>query len=351
MMYYHPMGRVLILTLIALLNLGACSKEVNWETFPQIRSMTTRGAERAWLVTIKGDLLRTDDGGKTWQNTPATTIGGFQSTTMLDDLRGFAVNNHGKIWSTINGGKNWVAKGELRTTDWHFNESDQIQFMDELHGWNVETLTIWRTEDGGANWQKAFSPFDHGDKGQPVRAFFLNLRNVWVCGTDGEVYNTKDDGQTWTTQTISGKDSDFTDIFFTNEKTGWLAGYIGGQLGDKLYHTNDGGKTWQLLSTAISQGYLNSIYFFDEKEGWACGDAKSAETNGNSEKAMLMHTTDGGQSWQTTLIKDDEPFFDRISFVDSKHGWLFGRDHVYRTDDGGKSWHTVLNLPPIKATR
>lgn len=347
------MARPLTLNLIAFLALflGSCAQEVHWESLPQIKSVATRALDRAWLVTVKGDLLRTEDGGKTWRTTAAQTIGDFQSAAMLDDRNGLAVNNKGQVWSTIDGGQTWAAKAELKTADWHFNESDQIQFMDELHGWIVETLTIWRTEDGGRSWKKVFSPFEQKAEGQPVRAFFLDLRQAWVCGTYGEVYSTNDGGETWVIQTVSAKESDFTDVFFSDEKTGWLIGYIGGQPGNLLYRTNDGGKTWRLVPIAVNQGHLESVYFLNDKEGWLSGAVESDDAKAEAGRAILVRTVDGGKTWERVFAKDDEPFFSRVMFVDEQHGWLFGRDNVYQTQDGGQSWHTVLKLPPIKDAR
>lgn len=344
------MGRLFTISFVVLLNLylGGCDKNVNWESLPQVKSIATMAHDRAWLVTLKGDLLRTEDAGATWQKTPAEIVGGFQSATMLDARRGFTVSNRGRVWSTDDAGRTWVAKAELKSEDWHFNESKQIQFTDELHGWIIETLTIWRTADGGTNWQRAFSPFEQKANGQPVRAFFLNSRHIWICGTQGEVYSTKDGGNTWTIQAVAGKDLTFTDLFFVNSETGWLAGYASGRFNNRLYHTSDGGKTWRLAPTAFNQGYLNSIYFLNEREGWACGDGWLGDANADSGKGILLHTADGGQSWQSVFISDDEPFFDRVWFVDQQHGWLFGRDSVYKTKDGGQNWHPVLKLPSIK---
>lgn len=346
------MARVVIALFITLLNLilVSCDQEVHWEGVPQIRSIAIRGSDRAWLVTVKGDLQRTEDRGKTWRKTPAEIVGGFQSAAILDDRSGLAVGNRGRVWSTDDGGETWAVKSELKAQNWYLNESHQMHFVDRLHGWIIETLSIWRTEDGGTNWQKAFSPYEQKTKGQPVRAFFIDSHHVWVCGTDGEVYSTGDGGKTWLIQAISGKNSDFRDVFFINEKTGWLVGYTGGQFNNLLYRTDDGGKTWKSIQTNIQQTHLTSLYFLNEKDGWACGEPWSNGSKVDSGKGVLLHTTDGGQSWQSVFTTDVDGFFDRIQFLDQREGWLLGRDSVYRTDDSGKSWKAVLKLPPIKKT-
>lgn len=344
------MSKLPVIILIALLHLsiGSCAQEIHFENLPQIRSIALKGGDEAWLVTAEGDLLLTQNGGKNWQTVSANSIGGFQAASMLDSSRGLAVNRQGQVWSTNDGGQTWTAKATLKSDDWHFNESHQMQFLDELHGWIIESLTVWRTEDGGANWRKSFSPIEQQAAGQPVRAFFLDANHVWMCGTAGEVYSTGDGGKNWVTQTIAGKNSDFKDIFFTNEKTGWVVGYTSGQFNNLLYRTDDGGKTWKSIQTNINQTYLTSLYFLNENEGWACGEAWLNGRDSDTGRGVLMRTTDGGQSWRSTFTTRDEPFFDRIRFLDQHKGWLFARDSVYRTDDSGKSWQTVLKLSPIK---
>ena len=69
----------------------------------------------------------------------------------------------------------------------------------------------------------------------------------------------------------------------------------------------------------------------------------------NLTRGIVLHTLDGGKTWQTVDIGKVEPFFHRVYFADTQHGWLFSRDNTYRTDNGGKSWSPVLKLPPIKS--
>ena len=65
-------------------------------------------------------------------------------------------------------------------------------------------------------------------------------------------------------------------------------------------------------------------------------------------RGVILHTKDGGKSWQEASVGDGELFFDRMFFVDSKHGWLLGSNNIYRTQNGGRTWEVVLKVTPMK---
>jgi photosystem II stability/assembly factor-like uncharacterized protein len=52
---------------LALLCSAGCNHSVTLESTPQFQSAAFYWDNRAWLVTRKGDLLRTFDAGKSWQ--------------------------------------------------------------------------------------------------------------------------------------------------------------------------------------------------------------------------------------------------------------------------------------------
>jgi hypothetical protein len=45
--------------------------------------------------------------------------------------------------------------------------------------------------------------------------------------------------------------------------------------------------------------------------------------NNSSIKAIFLHTSDGGQSWQSVSVGEKEPFFERIYFVDTQLNYFF----------------------------
>jgi len=102
-----------------------------------------------------------------------------------------------------------------------------------------------------------------------------------------------------------------------------------GERGHILY-SDDQGKSWTQAQVAV-RTQLNAVYFVDAKRGWAVG-----------EDAVILHTTDGGRSWQKQFdARDAEmkgPLLD-VYFKNASEGYAVGVfNKLYRTTDGGKHW-------------
>ena len=105
-------------------------------------------------------------------------------------------------------------------------------------------------------------------------------------GDKGLIATTNDGGQHWRLQN-SETHALFSEVFFINSKTGWIAGQ------DGLLFTENGGKTWQ--HQQASEFQLKGIYFVNKHRGWTVGDYD-----------RILMTTDGGDTWrrQESLIKE-----------------------------------------------
>jgi photosystem II stability/assembly factor-like uncharacterized protein len=79
-----------------------------------------------------------------------------------------------------------------------------------------------------------------------------------------------------------------------------------------ILHTEDGGDTWT-PQTSGTRHTLAEVYFTDEKRGWVVGDF-----------GTILHTTDGGKTW--TLQKSHvEHELTGLSFVHPNAGWIIGK--------------------------
>lgn len=87
-----------------------------------------------------------------------------------------------------------------------------------------------------------------------------------------------------------------------------------------VLRTTDGGIHWKNVSPPNTTLTLNSIAeFCTASMAWvAIPQAQATST-------QILHTTDGGQTWQQTTIQAAFPR--QISFIDSQHGWLLASWH------------------------
>jgi len=287
----------------------------------------------------------TTDGGQTWQTIPPTAVADlFECVTMLDGRRGWAINHQGQVFRTDSGGATWTRISELH----EFTCSNQIEFVNEKEGWIRECLSLWRTRDGGVTWQKMLSTVTPGVAGQPTGMFLIEANTVVVSGSGGQVYLTKDAGETWKIQALfAGNGVDYDDVWFVDSKHGWITGkqvlVAGESLRPLLFETIDGGESWKQLS--VNHDILPSSVCFVDREGWLAGSQRIVTGDSVRLEGMLLHTTDGGNSWEPVQLGPSEPFLTEVRFADKEHGWVVGRDTLFRTEDSGKTWKRVLSLP------
>ncbi len=95
------------------------------------------------------------------------------------------------------------------------------------------------------------------------------------------------------------------------------------------------GMSWQ-QSNSPTQALLTNIFFIDDKEGWVGGH-----------DTLILHTTDGGENWD---IQYEDPITDGdipkpvldIVFKDKNNGYAIGAyGLMLTTTDGGDNWERV----------
>lgn len=332
---------------------GGFQSHENIRALSQLDCITVSGGnDLSLLIGIRGrhrDFRVTSNGGKTWRVIASEAFGGLVECAVLTggNTRGWAVNHDGSILTTRSGGASWITLANLKTlSNGDFTGASQVEFVNETDGWIKELLSIWRTTDGGITWNKKLSPLTPGVKGQPGRIYAIDANTLVGLG-DGRVYLTRDGGNSWSIETLVPEGAGFTDVWFSDKKNGWLSGYIGlpHPFRPLLYMTNDGGETWKQISV-VDLGILpESVCFVNQHEGWVAGRRPIFTGEPIPSAGVLMHTTDGGERWTQVELGSDDPFFDFVRFTDKQHGWLAGRDKLYRTEDAGKNWTQVLSVP------
>jgi len=236
--------------------------------------------------------------------------------------------------------------------------------------------------------EKDSSSYDH--------VYFENELKGWIVGSkvhqDGKVHGlylqTNDAGKTWlsrdvhTTLVVRGYvESDFDRVIFTKSGNGFMLGRV--QSADDTLHgiilrKDRLSETWAVVYEAEEGVFFNDIRFSaDESTGWIIsnnGTVLRADSLGltwrpivtgfdgsllmlsivsknevwiTTESSNLIHTIDGGRSWEhinismdNALLKQYAPvWFSGIYFDTAGNGWIGGSGGVImRTSDKGKSW-------------
>ncbi len=164
-------------------------------------------------VNVRGMLLATTDGGRTWSESK-TPEGGPVIPPAINDLQ-FVSPTHG--WAATGSLENGEEDALFHTTDggrtWARQPATGGQFLRAVHfvsatrgfavGMTVDAVTelpgpskLLETSDGGASWKIALvaerSFFD---------ITFVDANRGWAVGDRAAVYATTDGGATWKQQT------------------------------------------------------------------------------------------------------------------------------------------------------
>lgn len=317
---------------------------------------------------VQGGLIfHTTDGGTTWTRQEASGI--FWDIDLVDNQRGFAVGSTSGqpsplIYRTLDGGTTW--------------QEFQIQYDEENM---LFCLSCRENRALAAGWHDFFchagDPWqDYSHQYTTFDTYFINThysfydicfpnpRDGWAVGDrsfkpmlHGQViFHTADGGLHWESQYERAPMMDalfswfrLYGVSFVDSSNGWACGEshlfrnLDNRYHNAILHTADGGQTWQEQGLDIT-GDVNKrfwgVQFLDALEGWA------VQTYHSGGFIYLAHTLDGGQSWNwvNTGIAGDLPFQGGLCFTDSRHGWVVGgRGNVLYTGDGGASWQ---DLPP-----
>jgi photosystem II stability/assembly factor-like uncharacterized protein len=278
-------------------------------------------------------VLRTTDGGATWQKLLLTTETlDFRDIDAIDTQTAYALSiGNGaasRIYKTTDAGATWTLQ---------FKNDDQKAFLDAMSFWDANhgvvfgdsvdgQFYILTTADGGGTWKRVPTttlPPALANEG----AFAASGTNIAVFGkthawigtgaaTKARVLRTVDGGHTWQvadTPLAAGPSSGIFSIAFRDAKHGVVVGgdYKKEQEAvDNLAVTSDGGATWKLVKGL--SGFRSVVAYVPGSKTPALIAVGPAGAD---------YSLDDGQTWKPV----EGPGFDTFSFVPHKAaGWAAG---------------------------
>jgi WD40 repeat protein len=299
--------------------------------------------QNAWVIYtaqgygFPGTVWHTQNGGETWipsWDRLGTVLLAEYSTTALEFIdreNGWLLVNTflgagsygADLFRTIDGGQQWVRIMDevyLWKDHWISGYLGGLHFLDSRHGIITSThgsttgVTVSWSDDGGRLWREIEIPappdypdylIDLGCKTDEPRRIGPSSGMFLLSCPEGDtdfIYSTQDGGKTWAIHPLPIPFDDFSiqllqpDLIFV---LGWWYSDkpdVLGREGANLFVSRNGGIYWEPIATLDWAGQLA---FLDQNSGWIIVE--------DEERSLLMHTVDGGQSWEQITPQTTSP--------------------------------------------
>lgn len=258
------------------------------KTYTQLRKIKFTSSNIGYVAggnTSSGFLLKTINGGTTWDNVGYDFLYQIYSFAITSPNVWYAGSGNNKIFKTTDAGATFTEQTQsvIVSTTADFND---MGFADSANGYAVSSGGgIIKTNDGGTTWVTANTPFGTTTV-WAVKVF--DAQKVIAVGASAKAFITTDGGTNWTALT-TGIPGSFFCMNFLNNNFGIIAGY--NNPNPVASKTTDGGATWTPLvfPSAYDGNSIWAIEYMDENVFWL------GDVNGN-----IYYTTDGGTSWNTS---------------------------------------------------
>jgi photosystem II stability/assembly factor-like uncharacterized protein len=277
-----------------------------------LRGISAVSSKIAWASGAKGTVLRTIDGGATWET--LVIAGGdsldFRDIQAFDQNTAFVLSigpgEQSRIYKTADGGRIWQRQ---------FTNSDPKAFYDCFAFWDhTHGIAVSDSIDGkfpliatsdGMNWNPV-----------AVKKMPAALPAEGAFAASGTCIAT------------FGKN----DVWFG---TGGPAA--------RVFHSSDGGKNWTVAETPIVHGAASqgifSLAFWTAKDGVAVGGDYKEPKKGDSVAAV---THDGGKTW-TLASKPPQGYRSAVAVGTSHTLVAVGTSGVDISRDGGNTWTPMFS--------
>jgi len=248
----------------------------------RLRGVSAVNEQVAWASGAGSTILRTDDGGLSWQKfiVGSDTLD-FRDIDAIDAQTAYVMSiGNGpasRIYKTIDGGMTWKVQ---------FRNKDEKAFLDAMSFWNANHGIAF-----GDSVDKQFYILTTADGRTWSRVPATNLPPAQV--NEGAF-------------AASG-----TNIALFGKSYAWIG--TGAAAKSRVLRTTDGGRTWRVADTPLASGPSSGIFsiaFRDAKHGVIAGGDYKKESEAVDNLAV---TSDGGVTW--TLVKGLSGFRSVVAYV------------------------------------
>jgi photosystem II stability/assembly factor-like uncharacterized protein len=233
-----------------------------------LSSVSAVNGSTAWAVGTDGTILHTHDGGQNWTQQTGGTIpnvelqGVYAVDAQTAWVSGPIANSYGTMLRTVDGGVTWQRPG--------YTQLPENRYLISVFALNADTVwavgngrIVVHTTDAGKTWDNV-SPIQPPDFYDGNGITVLHGTILWFVTDNGGIFRSDDGGANWTPQPSGGGGYHLLRISALDTDNAWVTGAAnagGAQLGIIL-HTEDGGDSWS-QQTAPANAEWWGVSFLD----------------------------------------------------------------------------------------
>lgn len=283
-----------------------------------------------WACSMEGHIVRTNDGGKTWQGN--TIPGAFlEYVQFINERTGF-VSGQGGVFRSDDGGSSWIditPTPMVQDKGWgSYWLNDRIG-MYFVGGCIDGTQAFYRTSDGGRNW----TVFYGNEPSSGLSDGYLYNDGTGWAVSSGVLWQTMDFGRTWYKFSNTGPRywTEEISVFGRSILLPTSGQDCDGQTRNvgSLRYSRDGGVSWKEHQTRKN---MFGCFLLSEQIGWGVGDDRT-----------VLYTEDAGNTWtlRNCGIRGN---IDDIYFLNDTLGWAVG-EGIYRSNFNSSSSSITIDPP------
>jgi photosystem II stability/assembly factor-like uncharacterized protein len=288
-----------------------------------------------------------------WELSPTGVTARLRGLSVVNERVVWASGNASTVLRTVDGGRTWQEVGPDVEPTLQFRD---IEAFDAKRAVILaigpgEESRVYRTDDGGQTWTETFRNDDERAF-YDCMAFFDRWRGLALSDpVDGRfrILSTTNGGRSWTVLPDEGMPPALANEFAfaasgtclatadRGPKIAWFA--TGGGSTARVFRSDDGGYTWQVTDTTVPSGGAAGIFslaFRDQHNGVAVGGDFEVPDSAPNGAAVSQ---DGGRSWQPATEPPGE-YRSGAAWANRFGGTALavgpsGSDISY---DGGRTW-------------
>ena len=261
-------------------------------------------SERTIVAGERGHILYSDDNGENWTQAEVPSSLGLNALTMANDHVGWAVGEDQLILKTTDGGKSWQHQYDGRDADTKGPLLDVV-FKNENEGLAVGVYNrVVHTTDGGKTWEDATDRVDNLDEWHLFSISAADENNLYIASEMGLIFKSTDGGESFT-EIQTDHDGSFHGLLTRKAPSGEDSLLLFG-VGGIVYTSPDSGQSWNQVDTGIGSGLAGGAFLDDGSAVVVGMEGVVMKLELASSQVLALHLIDNGLPLNAVVQNEDK---------------------------------------------